>query len=85
MNLIDKVNEQLKHINKITKEYEQITLQEDCTVVCVINGIKYSYNLKKGSVVPNTRFEDIAKILYTFEKIDHLYKNGKIKLDDIKE
>jgi hypothetical protein len=85
MNLVKKVKKQLKHISDTVSEYGEITLQESHTVVCEINGIKYSYNLRKGCVVPNVHDSEIAKIIYVWETVDKLYKGGKIKIEDLKE
>ena len=83
--MIEQVNQQLKKVHDIAKEHGYITLQEACHAVCWINGIKYSYELNKGTTVVNISLEELAKILRVYEIVDNLYKSGKIKLSDLKE
>lgn len=82
--MIEKIKEQLKHIHELCKDHGYITLSEACHAVCYVNGIKYSYELAEGTTIVNIRLEDIAKIMYVYDVIDKLYKQGKIKLEDLK-
>ena len=83
--MIDKIKQQLKHIDELCRNYGYITLSEACHAVCCVNGIKYSYELAKGTTIVNIALEDIAKIMYVYEVVDKLYKQGKIKLEDLKQ
>ena len=81
--MTEQIKEQLKKISDIAKENGYITLQETHTVACEIKGIKYSYDLAKGSVMLNIADEELAKIMRVYEILDSYYKQGKIKLEDL--
>ena len=83
MTLIEKVKTQLEHIHDTVSRYGEIRLSAPCAATCEINGVKYTYNLNKGCVVPNVHLEEIAKICRIWEIVDKMYKSGKTKISDL--